>query len=178
MTGELIQPGPEFGELFYEFEHTAFRLEVREAYNEPSEQADLRRYIEEGWTDRERTSDWLIHVRRVMADGVRFHRVRVVSLLLSTYNEWGLLEVEVTNRAGDDIRYLPRDLADGLPHHDDWLLDSKTVAKMHFADDDRFLGAELIEDPALVVEHNYWRDVAWHHAVLGDDFAKQHIGYL
>lgn len=175
MTGDLIQPGPEFSRLFYDIEHTAFRLEVREAYNEPSEAADLQRYIKEGWIDRERTSDWLTHVRKVTDDGVRFHRVRIVSLPLSTYSEWGLLEAEVTNRAGDDIRYLPRHLADDLPNHDYWLLDSKTVAKMHFADDDRFLGAELIEDPAVVVEHNYWRDAAWHNAIPRDDFAKQHI---
>lgn len=175
MTGELIPPGPEFGRLFREFEHTAFRLEVREAYNEPSETDDLRRYIEEGWIDRGRTSDWLTNVRRATDAGQRFHRVRVVSLPLSTYNEWGVLEAEVTNRAGDDIRYIPRDQAAHLPDHDYWLFDSKTVAKMHFADDDRFLGAELVEDPAVVIEHNYWRDAAWHHAVARDAFAQQHI---
>ncbi|MFC4630944.1 DUF6879 family protein [Promicromonospora alba] len=178
MTSELIQPGREFGKLFDEFDHTAYRLEVREAYNEPSEKADLRRYTEAGWIDRDRTSDWLRYVRRVTAAGVRFHRVRVVSLPLSTYNEWGVLEAEATNRAGDDIRYLRRDQAGDLPDHDYWLLDSKVVARMHFTDNDRFLGFELIEDPAVVVEHNYWRDVAWHHAVPRGDFAKQHIQQL
>ena len=38
---------------------------------------------------------------------------------------------------------------------------------MHFDDEDRFLGGELIEDPAVIVEHNYWRDAAWHRAVDG-----------
>lgn len=172
----LTPPGPEFGRLFREFEHTAFRLEVREAYNEPSEKDDLRRYVEEGWIDRDRTSEWLTAVRQATDAGRRFQRVRVVSLPLSTYNEWSLLEAEVTNRAGDDIRYLPRDLAAGLPDHDYWLFDSRTVAKMHFADDDRFLGFELIEHPAAVVEHNYWRDAAWHRAITRDEFAAQHLG--
>lgn len=42
---------------------------------------------------------------------------------------------------------------------------------MHFDEDDRLLGTEIIEDPAEVVQHNYWRDVAWHHAVRREDFA-------
>ena len=46
-------------------------------------------------------------------------------------------------------------------------------------DDENFLGGELIEDPALIVNHNYWRDVAWHHAIRRDDFAtQQHLGFL
>lgn len=50
---------------------------------------------------------------------------------------------------------------------------------MHFSDDDRFLGAEMIEDPSVVVQHNYWRDAAWHHAVRRDDFAtEEHLGRL
>lgn len=171
----LIPPGPEFGRLFREFEHTAFRLEVREAYNSPGEKEDFRRYLEDGWINRNRTSEWLDNVRKATSEGRRFHRVRVVSLPLSTYNQWGLLEAEVTNRAGDDIRYLPRDQAAGLPDHDYWLFDSRTVVKMHFGDDDRFVGFELIDDPAIVVEHNYWRDAAWHHAVPRDDFAAKHI---
>jgi hypothetical protein len=30
---------------------------------------------------------------------------------------------------------------------------------------------EIIEDPAGIVQHNYWRDAAWHYAVRRDDFA-------
>ena len=45
------------------------------------------------------------------------------------------------------------------------------------AGEDRFLGGELIEDPAVIVQHNYWRDAAWHKAVRRDDFAaQQHVG--
>ena len=114
-------------------------------------------------------------MRHATNAGRRFHRVRVVSLPLSTYNEWGLLEAEATNRAGDDIRYLPRDQADGLPDHDYWQFDSRILAKMHFAGDDRFLGFEMITDPAAVVEHNNRRDAAWHHAITREEFAAQHL---
>ena len=42
---------------------------------------------------------------------------------------------------------------------------------MHFDDEENFLGGELIEDPAVIVQHNYWRDAAWRLAVRRDDFA-------
>jgi hypothetical protein len=44
---------------------------------------------------------------------------------------------------------------------------------MHFGDDDRFLGGEVITDPATIMQHNYWRDVAWHHAVPRNEFASE-----
>ena len=45
------------------------------------------------------------------------------------------------------------------------MFDSRTVAKLHISDQDEFLGFELIEDPAEVVELNYQRDAAWHRAI-------------
>jgi hypothetical protein len=36
---------------------------------------------------------------------------------------------------------------------------------LRFADDDVLLGAEVFNDPAVVVKHRYWRDVAWRYAV-------------
>ncbi len=46
------------------------------------------------------------------------------------------------------------------------------LVRMHFDDDENFLGGEVIEDPAVIVQHNYWRDAAWHFAVRRDDFAS------
>jgi hypothetical protein len=77
-----------------------------------------------------------------------------------------------TRAAGDDIRYLARHQAEeaGLPKHDFWLFDSRKLVTMNFTDDDRFLSAEVIEEPEAIVWHNYWRDAAQHHAVPGDEF--------
>ncbi|MGH3868824.1 MAG: DUF6879 family protein [Pseudonocardiaceae bacterium] len=44
---------------------------------------------------------------------------------------------------------------------------------MHFGDDDRFLGGEIIEDAAEIVRHNYWRDAARRRAVRRDDFGTE-----
>lgn len=120
-------------------------------------------------------------VRKAANEGRRFMRVRVVDLPLNDYNRFGYAVSQRNNAAGEDIRYLARDLAKAaeLPNHDYWLFDSRKLAMMHFADDDRFLGAEIIEDPSVIVQHNYWRDASWHHAVRRDDFAtEEHLGRL
>lgn len=100
--------------------------------------------------------------------------MRVVSLPLSDYSRFGLTFAKHNNDAGEDIRYVSRGTVE-LPAFDYWLFDSRTAAKMHFGDQDNLLGFELIEDPATVVELNYWRDAAWHAAVTRDEFAEQHL---
>jgi hypothetical protein len=111
-------------------------------------------------------------VRAATSAGRRFARVRVVARPMTAYQRFSHALAEHNNRAGEDIRYLARDQAEaaGLPDHDYWLFDSRKLAIMHFAEDDQFQGAEIIEDPAVIVQHNYWRDVAWHRATRRDDF--------
>lgn len=118
-------------------------------------------------------------LREATAQGRRFARVRVVTLPLTDYSRFGVWCAQFTNGAGEDIRYLPRNKAEaaGLPGHDYWLLDSRVLVRMHFDDRDAFLGGEVIEDAAEIVQHNYWRDAAGHHAMRRDDFAaEQHLG--
>jgi hypothetical protein len=121
----------EFGRLFETFEHTAFRLEVRDRYNAPYEDQSLEKflagepeYIDDGF------QEWLDLVRTATGEGRRFSRVRVVSLPLSDYSRYGIAYAHYTNDAGDDIRYLTRDRARaiGLPDHDYWLFDSRKIA--------------------------------------------------
>jgi hypothetical protein len=119
---------------------------------------------------------WLEMLRGATAAGRRFARVRVVTLPLTDYSRFGVWCAQFTGGAGEDIRYLPRDQAAGLPGHDYWLFDSRLLVKMLYRDDDSFIGGELVDEPSLIVAHNYWRDAAWHQAVRRDDFAEQHVG--
>lgn len=114
-------------------------------------------------------------LREATAQGRRFARVRVVSTPLTDYSRFGLWCARSTNAAGEDIRYLQRDQADrqDLPEHDYWLFDSRRLVRMHFGELGVFMGGEIVEEPAVIVEHNYWRDAAWHHATRRDDFANQ-----
>jgi len=112
-------------------------------------------------------------VREAAAVGRRFSRVRVVDLPMSDYNRFAFAVARHNIAAGEDIRYLHRARATGLPDHDYWLFDSRTLVVMRFDDTDRFVGGEVTSDPAVIVQHNYWRDAAWHQAVRRDDFATE-----
>nr|WP_249416871.1 DUF6879 family protein [Streptomyces sp. TS71-3] len=96
-----------------------------------------------------------------------------MSTPLTGYSRFGIFCSEHTNQAGEDIRYVKREDASGLPDYDYWLFDSSKLVRMHFDDDEDFLGGELIEDSAEIVKHNYWRDAAWHRAIRRDDFATE-----
>jgi hypothetical protein len=117
--------------------------------------------------------NWLSMIRAATAEGRRFSRVRVVTMPMTDYSRFGVYCSQYTNEAGDEIRYLTRDQARDLPDYDYWLFDSRLLVKMHFDSQENFLGGEVIEDPAVIVQHGYWRDAAWHRAVRRDDFASE-----
>ncbi|HWR46226.1 MAG TPA: hypothetical protein VN327_01225 [Pseudonocardiaceae bacterium] len=165
--------GPEFGQLFRIFEHTAFRLETRDQYKSANETEALRQFVAGEAVDLGWFQNWLTMIREAASQGRRFSRVRVVSMPLTDYSRFGVFCSEHTNVAGEDVRYLKRDEAADLPDYDYWLFDSRKLLRMHFDDEENFLGGEIIENPAVIVEHNYWRDAAWHRAVRRDDFATE-----
>ena len=148
---------------------------MRDRYDAPYENESLRRFLAGEPDDLPWFQDWLSMIRAATVSRRRFHRVRVVSVPLTDYSRFGIWCARLTNDAGEDIRYLTRDraVAAGLPGEDYWLFDSRRLVRMHFDDGDRFLGGEVVPDAKEIVEHNYWRDAAWHHAVRRDDFAGQ-----
>ncbi len=164
--------GDDFSRLFRSFEHTAFRLEVRESYNAPREVESFRRFRTGEPVDMSWAESWFEMIRQATAEGRRFARVRVLSVPLSNYSRFGLWAAQFTVNAGEDIRYLRRDVAEqlDLPNHDYWLFDSRKLVRMHFGEQDKFQGGEIVTNAVEVVKHNYWRDVAQHHAIRWDDF--------
>jgi hypothetical protein len=139
----------------------------------------LRKFLEEGKPgDLSWMQPWLRMVGEAKEDGRRFARVRVVDLPMSDWNRYSYVLAAHNIAAGEDIRYLARDQgsAAGLPDQDYWLFDSSKLVVMRFDEADRFIGGELVEDPAEVVRANYWRDAAWHTALRRDDFASEPPG--
>jgi len=159
--------------LFRTFEHTAFRLETRDEYKSANEANALEQFVAGEPVDMAWFDNWLSMIRSATAEGRRFARVRVVSVPMTDYSRFGVYCSRFTNEAGEDIRYLVRDQAVDLPDYDYWLFDSRKLVRMRFDDEENFLGGEIIEDPAVIVQHNYWRDAAWHRAVRRDDFATE-----
>ena len=115
-------------------------------------------------------------IREATAEGKQFARVRVVDLPMSDWNRYSHALAEHNIAAGEDIRYMERRDAAGLPDSDYWLFDSSKLVVMRFDETDRFLGGQLVETPADIVQANYWRDAAWHKAVRRDDFASEPSG--
>jgi len=150
-------------------------LEVRESYAAPREVESFKKFRAGEPVDLSWAETWFSIIREATAEGRHFSRVRVVSMPLSDYSRFGLWAAQFTSDAGEDIRYVTRDEAQKaeLPNHDYWLFDSRKLVRMHFGDEDRFLGGEIIEDAAEIVKHNYWRDAARHCAVRRDDFGAE-----
>lgn len=146
---------------------------MRDQYNIPREAEPLRKFLA-GEPDVSYHENWSNMVRQATAEGRLFSRVRVVSFPLTDYTRFAMWVAGYTREAGDDIRYITRDQAANLPDYDYWLFDSCKLLKMRFTDDDQFIGAEVIEDPAEIVQHNYWRDAAQHHAIDRDEFVAKY----
>jgi hypothetical protein len=164
--------GGDFFALFTTFEHTAYRLEVRERYGIAYEDEPVRQFLAGESVDRTYMRDWLTLIAEQRRAGKRIERVRVVHRPHSDYTRFGLWLCQFNTEAGEDIRYLNRDQAAGLPGHDYWIFDSSRLYVLHFDASDDLLGAELVADPATVVRHNYWRDAAWHYAVPHAEYVK------
>jgi len=161
--------GEDFFDLFRTFEHTAYRLEVRESYYEKEQ---LGQFLAGEQVDLSYMDEWLALMVKLRVEGKRVERVRVVSRPYSDYTRYGLWLCRYNTRAGEDIRYLLREQATGLPDHDYWLLDSRRLYVVRFTDTDELLGAEPIEDVSVVLRHNYWRDAAWHLATPYSNFVE------
>jgi hypothetical protein len=162
----------QFFELFHTFDHTAFRLEVRESYAGVDESA-FRQFLSGELASLDSYESWMQNVREQTASGKRIERVRVVSEPWSDYTRFGLWACRTTIDAGEDIRYLARSraLPLGLPAYDYWLFDSQQLVLIHFDDKtNEILRLEVVSDPAAVVRHNHWRDAAWLHALPRDEY--------
>jgi hypothetical protein len=168
--------GAEFNRLFETFECSAFRLEGRDRYYAPDEQERLKRFLAgDGYDVESRlAAPWWQMIREATSNGKRVERVRVVTEPHGDYTRYALAGARVNIDGGEDIRYMPRHQAIelGVPEHDYWLFDERLVAWMHFDEQDAFLGAELIEDPAVVDRHLRWQTAVWERAIPYDDYIR------
>lgn len=164
----------DLGDLLSTFTVTAFRFELRERYNSTVGAEPYRKWRAGEKDDYAWHRPWMDKIRRDVAISKTWRRVRIVSVPPSDYTRYGIHIGRLSVSAGEDIRYLRRDVAEqlGLAPFDAWLLDGTQLVHLHFRDsDDTFAGAELVTDPDTVARHVEWRDVAWKHAQPLDQFA-------
>lgn len=165
----------ELGGLLAHFRHTAFRFEIRDRYNSDVGREAFRKFLAGEPDDYAWHRSWLDKIRRDHQHGKSWQRVRIVSVPLSDWTRYGIEVARLSVEVGEDIRYLSRDVAEdvGLRPLDAWLFDDRQLVRLHFNDqDDTFVGAETIDDQAVLQQHQAWREIAWQHAQPLDAFVS------
>jgi hypothetical protein len=172
----------EFDRLFERFEHTAFRLETLQRYSMPYEDGLLRRFLAgelEPIGLNEKYAWWRGLIADAVTVGKRVERIHVVAEPLSDYMRFQLAWLYPGNAvAGEDIRIIPissgRWPAD-LPGygHDYWLLDSQTLALLHYDHEGRFVAVDLTDNESQIAQANAWRDAALHQAISYKEYMNR-----
>jgi hypothetical protein len=160
-----------FRRLFETFRHTAWRLETRRGYASDREDPDFRAFLATGSAPCDPEEPWFVNIRAQTEAGKTVGRVRVADRPMTVEQRFLLDYARHNASVGEDIRYLWREDATGLPAEDFWIFDSRLVALLHFDDADNITNIELITEPAEVVRYAMARDAAMHHAVPFDEFA-------
>jgi hypothetical protein len=145
----------------------AFHIEIADEYRVESEDEHFRRFLDGEPDDYAWQVGWADFVREATAAGTRFQRVRLVSEPHCDYTRWGLAVSPVNIAAGEDIRYLPRHLADGIdfPEDDFWLLDDDTLILSLFTPDGRTGFFARSSSPELLSQCIRVRDEVWKRAI-------------
>lgn len=154
-------------------QQSTFHLEVRDSYAEPEESEPLRRFLNgepEPEVDGYDKSDWITLVETLTSRGVTMSRVRVVSEPLSGYQRWLLSVAGSSVAAGEDIRYVPRYTADGVPVDDWWLFDDIRVGFNLVDSAGKPAGAALTTDEGIVSYCRGVKDCLWRQAVPFADY--------
>jgi hypothetical protein len=170
----IITPrSPDYWRAFDSFDHTAFRWEAHQEYEDEPE--PLRCFLagdpKPPMPGKER---WCARVRAACAAGKTMSRVHSVREPLTDYLLYELTWSYPPNvAAGEDVRIAS--MSAGLPARDFWLFDSRTLLWLDYDASGRLISAELDEDPASVVLANYWRDAALHAGTPLEDYARENL---
>jgi len=145
----------------------AFHLEQRDIYNVEAEDQPFSRWLKGEPDDYAWHADWLSFVRQATELDVQVQRVRLVSIPHTDYTRWGLHVSQLNILAGEDIRYLPRHMAQDiqLPTEDYWLLDDTLLILSVFSSDGRTGGFARPSDPALLSQCVTVREQMWERAI-------------
>ncbi|MFG2970993.1 DUF6879 family protein [Streptomyces sp. NPDC048288] len=170
-----VIPFPEVANVFSDFKHTAWRLETRRGYAADRHSETWARWQAGEDVAHDAPDGWRRNVAEQTARGKTFGRVRLFDDPPTEGQRFLLTRAPSNVAVGDEIHYLWRTEAErlGLPDFDFWLIDSRTLLRFVFDEDDTTLGVIRSEDPAEVLAACQARDAAWHHALPAADFAEQ-----
>jgi hypothetical protein len=159
--------GEAFDNLFRSFNRTAFHLELQDSYHTPEEAGPFDRFLDNEPDDFAWLQSWLALVHEATEAGKLMTRVRVISVPHADYTRWGLGVAELNIQAGEEIRWLPRHLTNGmgLTTDDYWLFDDNRVVFTVFEPSGQFAGGAQTIDPVIVEHCRNAHDLVWARAI-------------
>ena len=158
------------------FRREALHLEMRDVYA-AADHGRFRGWLAGEQPDAEEEAEWWRPWRDMMAHhreaGRVLRRLRVVSEPVTDYIRFEWLDAAELARAGEDVRWLPRQRASGLllPGNDLWCFDAETVVFTCFSGDGEVRGYELSADARLVGQVVAAFEAAWPAAIPHGEYA-------
>ena len=163
-----------FEDQFRKFDRSAFHLEVADVYHTAVESEPIRRFLAGEPDDFAWQEPWLRLIRDATGAGRSVRRLRVVTVPHVDYTRWLLSISDLNVDAGEQIRWLPRHLVNGLPITPDdfWIFDDERVVYTLSAPDGSFSGGAETVDPVIVQHCMRIRDGLWPAAIPHADYVK------
>lgn len=161
--------------LIAAFQREALHLELRDVYA-AADHSRFRRWLAGEALNPEEEAEWWRPWREMMGGhreaGKTLRRLRVISEPVTDYIKFEWLDAAELVRAGEDVRWLPRQHASGLllPGNDLWCFDSEMVVFTHLSGDGQVQGYELTTDPSLVGKVLSSFESAWSIAVRHGEY--------
>jgi hypothetical protein len=152
------------------FRREALHLEMRDVYA-AADHSRFRKWLageESGPHDEaEWWRPWREMMRRHQDAGRLLRRLRVISEPVTEYIKFEWLDAAELVRAGEDVRWLPRQRTSGLllPGNDLWCFDSQSVVFTYLSGDGEVQGYELTTDPGLAGQVVAAFEAAWSAAI-------------
>jgi hypothetical protein len=163
---------PDWARLFTSYTRTAYRLEGQQMYSSPVEDEHLATFLSGRPVEFDLT--WRLSKTRAQAAiGRTKMTVRIVIEPPTAYTRLELTIYPRMVEAGEEIRIIAVPQGERpceLPRHDYWLFDDHDVWRMHYHENFRFAGAELLDDSDAIAEHLHWRDLALARSVPLDEY--------
>jgi len=156
--------------LIASFRREALHLEMRDVYA-AADHSRFRKWLAGETFDPQQEAQWWRPWQEMMSRhreaGRTLRRLRVVSEPVTEYIKFEFLDAAELVKAGEDVRWLPRQQAYALllPGNDLWCFDAETIVFTYLSGDGAVQGYELTTDPGLVGQVVAAFEAAWSVAV-------------
>jgi hypothetical protein len=163
----------EFRQHLNDFRQEAVHLETRDAYGTAVELPYMAKWAAGERDDLEWLQGWCSTIRTGRLAGKVYRRARIVSEPLSEYQRWSYSIACPMVEAGEDIRWVPRQLISGLaiPGNDFYLLDDRLVIFLHYTGSGLSAGITSSADPGHIELCRSSFEAVWKLAIPHREYA-------